>query len=169
MNARTSTCRRTRTNARLVALAAFALAASALLPGRAPAADDAGRGAAALRGTWACKSAVIDGKPLPEKTVKELQLTITADRYKTERGDEVLFDSTYRLDPSKDPKQIDLTGTEGDLAGKDAPGVYAVDGDTLRICYVMPGRPRPKSFDSPAGSKAHLVTWVRSKKNEAGR
>src|SRR5204863_9486648 len=91
------------------------------------------------------------------------RLTITAERYRTERADEVLFDSTYRLDPSTDPKQIEMTATEGDAAGKPALGIYAVDGDTLRMCYVLPGRDRPGTFESTPGSKAFLVTWKRTK------
>ena len=117
----------------------------------------------AVRGTWVCESAVVDGKPLPDNVARELRLTITAERYKTERADEVLFDSTYRLDPSTDPKQIEMTATEGDAAGKPALGIYAVDGDTLRMCYVLPGRDRPGTFESTPGSKAFLVTWKRTK------
>lgn len=146
-----------------VVVVALAAAAGPLLWNGAAGAE-ARRAESPLRGTWACASAVVDGKPLPEKTVKELRLTITADRYKTERADEVLFDSTYHLDPSKDPKQIEMTATEGDAAGKPALGIYSVEGDTLKMCYVMPGRARPKTFESPAGSKAYLVTWTRSKK-----
>ena len=146
-----------------VVLVILPMATSLALCARA-AGDDPPRGRGAVRGTWACTSAVVDGEPLPEKTVKELRLTITADRYKTERADEVLFDSTYRLDPSKDPKQIEMTATEGDAAGKPALGIYAVDGDTLKMCYVMPGRDRPKAFESAPGSKAYLVTWKRSGK-----
>ena len=122
-----------------------------------------------IEGTWVCTSAVVDGKPLAEKVVKELRLTITADRYKTVRADEVLFDSTYTVDPSKDPKQIEMIATEGDAAGKPALGIYAVDGDTLRMCYVLPGGERPKTFESKAGSKAFLVTWKRRRSDGRDR
>jgi uncharacterized protein (TIGR03067 family) len=148
-------------NAPLSALVAL-YAATAIAPLALATADPAPRDEnAALQGSWVCASAVVDGKPLPEKTVKQLRLTISADRYKTERTDEVLFDSTYRLDPSKEPKQIEMTATEGDAAGRPALGIYAVDGDTLKMCYVMPDLARPKSFDSAAGSKAFLVMWKR--------
>jgi uncharacterized protein (TIGR03067 family) len=122
----------------------------------------------ALVGTWACTSAVVDGKPLSENVVKELRLTITPDRYKTERADEVLFDSTYRLDPSADPKRIEMTATEGDDAGKPALGIYAMDGEKLRMCYVLPGRDRPAKFESTPGSKAFLVTWQRAPARDGG-
>jgi uncharacterized protein (TIGR03067 family) len=86
---------------------------------------------------------------------------MTRNRYKTEKGAEVLFDSTYTVDASKSPKQINMIGTEGDLAGKEAQGIYSLEGEILRICYVMPGLPRPATFESPTGSKAFLVTWQR--------
>jgi uncharacterized protein (TIGR03067 family) len=114
-----------------------------------------------LRGTWACLSATVDGKPLPKDTTDLLSLTLTENRYKTEKGSQVLFDSSYSIDPSASPKQINMVGTEGDMAGKEAQGIYSLENDILRICYVMPGLPRPKEFQSPAGSKAFLVFWKR--------
>jgi uncharacterized protein (TIGR03067 family) len=114
-----------------------------------------------LQGYWTCVSAIVDGKPLPPATVQLLRLTLTADRYKTEKGTDVLFDSTYRIDASKHPAEISMVGTEGDLAGKEALGIYLLDGNSLQMCYTMPGDPRPKSFDSAPGSKAYFVTWKR--------
>lgn len=116
----------------------------------------------ALVGTWNCVSAVVDGKPLPEETVRLLRLTLTSDRYKTEKGSEVLFDSTYSVDRTKNPNQINMVGTEGALRGKEAKGIYSLEGDTLRICYTMPGEQRPQAFESTPGSKAFLVVWKRT-------
>ena len=115
-----------------------------------------------LIGSWTCVSATIDGKPLAPDTSKDLRLTMTADRYKTERGAQVLFDSSYKLDSSKTPPQIDMIGTEGDLKGKVAPGILKLDGDTLTMCYVMPGKERPTAFESQPNSGAFLVTWKRT-------
>jgi uncharacterized protein (TIGR03067 family) len=116
-----------------------------------------------LAGTWSCVSAVNDGKAIAEATVKQLRLTMTKDRYKTERGEDVLFDSTYTIDAAKDPKQINMFGTEGENKGKAAQGIYALDGDTLKICYTMPGKDRPTTFESKPGSAATLVIWKRAK------
>jgi uncharacterized protein (TIGR03067 family) len=115
----------------------------------------------ALLGSWTCSSAIIDGKPLAAETAKELRLTLTADRYKTERGPQVLFDSTYKIDAAKMPAQIDMIGTEGDLKGKVALGIFKLDGDTLTMCYVMPGKERPTAFESLPESGTFLVTWKR--------
>jgi len=114
-----------------------------------------------LSGKWSCLSATADGKPLPTEITDLLRLTLTQNRYKTEKGSEILFDSTYTIDPSKNPREINMIGTEGDLAGKEAPGIYSLDGDILRICYVMPGLRRPEKFESPTGSQIFLVTWRR--------
>lgn len=116
-----------------------------------------------LQGTWSCVSATVDGRALPPETVAKLRLTLTETRYKTEKGEELLFDSTYNVDASVSPRQINMVGTEGELAGKEAQGIYAVNGDELRICYRMPGLGRPIAFESSPGSKSHFVTWKRKR------
>lgn len=116
-----------------------------------------------VEGRWTCESAIVDGKPLAEPTVKVLRLTLTKDRYRTERGTEVLFDSEYTLDASRNPGHIDIVGTEGDLKGRKAQGIYSLTGDTLKLCYTMPGKARPTAFESEAGSGASLIVWKRQK------
>jgi uncharacterized protein (TIGR03067 family) len=115
-----------------------------------------------LVGTWICASAVIDGKPLAEEAAGQLRLTLTPDRYKTVRGERVLFDSTYKVDVTKSPAQIDMIGTEGDLKDKAALGILKLDGEKLTMCYVMPGKQRPAEFDSQPQSGAFLVVWKRA-------
>jgi uncharacterized protein (TIGR03067 family) len=115
-----------------------------------------------LVGSWSCSSAVIDGRPLAYETARQLKLTLTADRYKTERGDQVLFDSTYKLDAAKNPTQIDMIGTEGELKDKAALGILKLDGDQLTMCYVMPGKERPTAFESAPQSGVFLVVWKRA-------
>lgn len=115
-----------------------------------------------LSGEWSCVSATIDGRPMAGDTAKELRLTITADRFKTQRAAQVLFESTYKTDASKNPALIEMIGTEGELKDKPALGIYKLDGDTLTMCYVMPGKERPKAFDSPPNSGAFLIVWKRA-------
>jgi uncharacterized protein (TIGR03067 family) len=114
-----------------------------------------------MDGTWTCISATVNGNPLPGDTVKLLRMTLAGDRYKTEKGSQVLFESTYRVDPAAVPPQIDIVGTEGDFKGKVAQGIYQLAGDTMTMCYTMPGKPRPTAFESVPGSEAYLMCWKR--------
>jgi uncharacterized protein (TIGR03067 family) len=115
------------------------LAAALLLAVDVRAEDKATEDGEKLVGIWACASGVNDGKALAEETVQKLRLTLTKDGgYKTERGKQVLFDSTYKIDAGKQPKHIDLIGTEEENTGKPAQGIYVLEGDTLKICYTMP-------------------------------
>ena len=114
-----------------------------------------------MEGIWTCESATVDGKPLSEDIVKLLRLVLTKDRYRTEKGDAVLFDSEYTVDASHEPAHIDIVGTEGDLRGRKAQGIYSLMGNTLTICYTMPGAARPAAFESAPGSSAYLICWKR--------
>lgn len=116
-----------------------------------------------LAGVWICVSGVNDGKSLPDDIVKQLKLTLTKDRYKTEKGKALLFDGIYKIDTGQQPKHIDITAPEGEQAGKTSKGIYALEGDTLKMCYATPDKDRPKEFDSKPGSGATLVVWKRAK------
>lgn len=117
----------------------------------------------ALKGTWTCVSGVIDGKPLPDETARQLRLVLTDDLYTTTRGDQTLFEGKYTLEPNTSPKRIDIRSEEGENAGKSAQGIYKIEGDTHTICYTMPGHERPKDFASAVGSGAFLIVWKKAK------
>ena len=114
-----------------------------------------------LEGEWQAISAVISGQVIPSEDVNTIRLTLTSTRFTTQRGDETLFDSAYRADPTKTPMQIEMIGTGGDFDGKAALGIYALEGETLQICYKMPGFSRPTEFASALGSGAFLITLRR--------
>src|SRR5260370_3865871 len=115
-----------------------------------------------LAGGWTCVSGINDGKPLPEDVVKQLKLTLTKDHYKTEKGQVLLFDGVYKIDAGQRPKHIDITAPEGEQADKTSKRIYALEGETLRICYANADKDRPKDFESKPGSGATLVVWKRA-------
>jgi uncharacterized protein (TIGR03067 family) len=53
----------------------------------------------------------------------------------------------HKLDPSKDPKQIDITVSrvKGPTIGV-MKGIYTLDGDNLRLCLGILGKDRPAAF-----------------------
>jgi uncharacterized protein (TIGR03067 family) len=110
-----------------------------------------------LQGVWQAISATVSGQEIPATDVSAIRLTLTATRFTTRRGDEILFDSSYIADSSKSPMEIQMLGTEGDFKGKPALGIFALEADTLQLCYTMPGFVRPTDFSSPPGSGAFLI------------
>jgi uncharacterized protein (TIGR03067 family) len=73
-------------------------------------------------------------------------------------------EGSINLDPAKKPAVMDLVITGGNCKGKDQPGIYKFDGDTLVLCFAWPGTPnRPTDFTSTAENAQVLVTLKRGK------
>ena len=110
-----------------------------------------------LQGIWQAIAATVSGQQIPAADVNTIRLTLTETRFTTQRGAEILFDSSYTADSSKSPMQIQMLGAEGDFKGQPALGIFALEADNLQLCYTMPGFARPTDFTSPAGSGAFLI------------
>jgi uncharacterized protein (TIGR03067 family) len=69
---------------------------------------------------------------------------------------------SIKLDPSKKPKAIDLTGLSGGFKGKTILGIYSLEGSSLKICATWDGGERPTAFNAEGG--ATLIVLRREKK-----
>lgn len=114
-----------------------------------------------LLGVWQATSVIVSGQTIPCEEDGAIRLILTETRFTTQRGAETLFDSSYTTDLTKNPMHIEMIGTEGDFEGRPALGIYLLDEETLKICYKMPGFPRPTDFTSAVGSGAFLITLKR--------
>jgi uncharacterized protein (TIGR03067 family) len=98
-----------------------------------------------IRGTWKMVSALDGGEPQPDMlawrvVIGEERLTLGAG--KAESG------FTYKLDPDRMPKQLDLTAPNRVLRA-----IYRLNGDDLTICLnERPGGERPTAFESRLNS-----------------
>ena len=75
-------------------------------------------------------------------------LAYDKDRFTLKRGKTIIWEGTYTIDVSKDPKTIDMTVTlshidNGRYKGKVILGVYKFDKDTLQLCIFDPACERP--------------------------
>ncbi len=112
-----------------------------------------------LAGTWGTLSFVNDGKKLGDEEAKGHTVTYDADgKYQALNDGKVVFSGTFKVDPAKKPKTIDVTESpKGDDKAKIFLGIYEIDGDTLKVCFAPPGKERPTEFSSKTGS-GHLLS-----------
>ena len=100
-----------------------------------------------LQGTWVMESLEIDGKTVPADKIKDATLTIKGDRYITKTGGKEYVARIARIDPSKKPKEIDMSFPSGPEGDKVAAGIYELDGDRLKLVRAQAaGQPRPTDF-----------------------
>ncbi len=111
-----------------------------------------------LQGKWKSESAVIDGKK-PDNTTEWTVLVLAENRISWERsvlmgnmGRTGVVKYTYKIDPDKKPKEIDLTWAEFANKGKVQLGVYRLEDNTLEICVSPIDKERPKSLESKEAS-----------------
>lgn len=112
-------------------------------PKKAPTAADVLR---QLQGTWQIESWEDGGKALAEKELKLRTVFFGANILLIRRDEKVFRGGGIRLDPAKAPATIDFIVREGDGKGEVMPGIYSLDGDTLKLCFDPKGNTTPKDF-----------------------
>jgi uncharacterized protein (TIGR03067 family) len=125
--------------------------------------DDAKDELKKLEGTWQVVAAEQGGAALPEKTLKDMKAVVKGDMLKIVIGEATFLEFKFTIDPAKKPKTIDATSTgEGDK-GRQAPGIYELDGDSLKLCLGKANN-RPTEFTGKKGSGCSLFVCKREKK-----
>ncbi len=122
---------------------------------------DVGEDRDRLQGTWMMASVVLDGMGVPEEDARKGRLDVEGAVYKVTLG--VTIASTFRIDATRNPKQIDFTFTDGPQKGQTVRGIYEFDGEIYRMCRgLRPDVQRPGQFASASGSGRMLVVWKRA-------
>lgn len=122
-----------------------------------------------LQGSWSVVSAERDGMKAPEDEIKKTTLVIKGDKLialKTENSpkpEEKTTEMTFTLDPTKNPKWIDVTYTSGERKDESSQGIYELKDDTLKICMSRAAT-RPTEFETKPESQRHLMVLKREKK-----
>jgi len=123
-----------------------------------------------LQGTWTVVKYEVQGKEVPEGAdAKQFQQDLKAGKFAiTFTGDEMTLKSgdnsrkgTFKLDAGQAPKWLDFTTPL--LMGLDGitePGIYALEGDTLKICI---GEKRPTKFETSKDARGMLLLLKREK------
>jgi uncharacterized protein (TIGR03067 family) len=139
-------------------------AAATLLLGADAPADAVKKDMMLLEGEWSMVSGERDGQKLPEELVKTGKRSSKDGETSVTLNDMVIMKAKFTVDPSKKPKEIDYTITDGAEKGKMRLGIYEIDGDTVKFCFGAPGDKRPTDFTAKEGSDRTLSVWKRNKK-----
>jgi len=140
-----------------------------LLVAAEPAPDAVAKDLKKLQGTWEMAELEINGQQVPEEKRKDTILVIKDDKYIIKIKDKT-HETTFKLDPSKEPKEIDMLFPDGVNAPKVAKGIYHLDGDTFKLCRAQaPGEERPRDFVTAADSGLFVVVETTEALKPRGR
>ena len=118
-----------------------------------------------LQGNWVRIYVEADGKKSDDgkkEPGQAITLTINGDKYDGE---------TFKLDPAKNPKHINVSTVDDKGKAMTLPGIYELKGDVLKLCFPFPfegkfdkiGK-RPTEFGSKPGGNDVLEVYQREKK-----
>jgi uncharacterized protein (TIGR03067 family) len=111
-----------------------------------------------LQGAWQVVAGEVGGAKPPADELRREKLVIKGDQW-TYQWSKIREpeQAAYELDPAKSPPAIDLRITSGDKKGKTLPGIYTVEGDTLKVCYDRTGKERPTAFETRNTQRVLIV------------
>jgi internalin A len=113
----------------------------------------------AMQGSWTVLTYVAGGRPALRSDMSQMKLSVK-DNVSTFVQPKKTSHGKYTLDPSKNPKWIDIELTDGPDKGKKKLGLYAFENDQLKICVAGVGAHRPTELS--AGSDTTMETWERA-------
>jgi uncharacterized protein (TIGR03067 family)/prepilin-type processing-associated H-X9-DG protein len=120
-------------------------AAPGAAPGGSPVALPGKTDRDLIQGTWQPTNVSMPGKDLPKEAKEffaQVRIEMKDGKFSFNFGD-MGKEGTYKIDPSRNPKHIDITIDDMKIQG-----IYEFKGDTLRVCSDEPGKARPDAFDA---------------------
>ena len=117
-----------------------------------------------IEGTWRVVVLVVNGNMAMDEDARKLTVVNASDGTWSlwSEGKEITK-GTSTFDPTKSPKSLDFTTTEGDDAGKQLYGIYELGENTRKMCFAPLGQGRPTEFLSSPGSQHICLTFERVK------
>jgi len=137
----------------------ISLMAGLLVAADDPKPEDVKKEVAKFQGTWKITKIERDGEDLTDE-IGEAELEVKGEEYTAPT-----IAAKFKMDPSKKPKAIDISYTEGPSAGQTVKAIYKFEGDTFTMCRALTdAAPRPTEFAAPAGSGKMLIMLKNKKK-----
>jgi uncharacterized protein (TIGR03067 family) len=121
------------------------------------------------QGTWRATSSIYEGQEAPEQIVRSITRIVEKDHVIWKRDGKSFAGTRIELDPSRDPRTIDVIPDGGKDRGERVRGIYKLEKDRLTICMAAPGQPRPREFKADKGSGCTLRRFIREKAPERNK
>jgi uncharacterized protein (TIGR03067 family) len=126
--------------------------------------DEVKKELARFEGTWRWVLIETEKMKIPEDEISGPRMKLMGDKFTVNESADATFSGTFKVDPSKKPKTIDVTFTDGPDKGKTLLGIYELEGDTYKVCVDPEGKNRPTEFKIKPGSGHVLQVLKREKK-----
>jgi uncharacterized protein (TIGR03067 family) len=117
-----------------------------------------------IKGTWRIVDLKINGNQVADADARKLAVvngpgnvwSLVSDGKEVARG-------TNRFEPTKTPKEIDFTITDGSGKSSDFLGIYELGDSKRKLCFAPAGKERPAQFSSTPQNGCILVIFEREK------
>jgi uncharacterized protein (TIGR03067 family) len=139
--------------------ALLVLAAALFGPADDPAKSDLDK----LQGTWVLVKMEAEGDEVPAEHFEGRNAVYEGNRLTLREGEDVRRRGIVTLDPSRKPKSMNTWDRDGPYEDSTVPGIYEVEGDTLRVCFARPNQDRPKEFTTKGGTGFLYCVYKRKK------
>jgi uncharacterized protein (TIGR03067 family) len=124
-------------------------------------AKDAKKELERLQGEWVMAALEVEGQQVPEAKIQGTTLTVKGDKYIVTTGGKK-HEVTIALDPTKDPKAINMAFPDGPNLPKIGKAIYKLEGDTFILCRTQSTEgDRPAQFGTWPNTGLFMVTWKR--------
>ncbi len=117
-----------------------------------------------LQGTWMLVSMQTEGHDVAAEDIKDLTAVYEQNHVTLKAGDRVRRRGIVTLDPGRKPKAINTWDQDGPYEDQTVPGIYELDGDTLKLGFARPGQERPKEFTTRSGTAFLVCVYKRHTK-----
>jgi uncharacterized protein (TIGR03067 family) len=99
-----------------------------------------------LQGTWVIGSMQLNGQEFPWPVKGDPKISISAGKMIWVQYGKPVSEATYKVDNTKNPKQIQSTFIQGSEKGKVYVLIYSLEGDTLKLGTYLDGKQAPRGF-----------------------
>jgi len=114
-----------------------------------------------FEGQWKIVYSEIDGEMTNVSEFSTITLTNKGDHFVVEKGGEIVAEGKFSIDTATKPHQLTYTYSKGKdvFLGGPRPGIFQLEGNTLKTCQGAIGRPAPKDFNTSQHSPAVLTVY----------